>query len=705
MNREMVVPILVVGMLGLMILPVPSFVLDCLLAVNITIALAVMLTAMHVTRPLDFSVFPALLLVTTLFRLGLNVSSTRLILLKGGDGTGAAGAVIQTFGNFVVGGSYVVGLVIFLILIIINFVVITKGSGRIAEVAARFTLDALPGKQMSIDSDLAAGLITQDQARSRRERLAGETDFYGAMDGANKFVRGDAIAGLIITGINILGGLVIGVTEAGLSLGDAAKTYTVLTIGDGLVSQIPSLIIATAAGLVVTRAGDGKPLGTQLFGQTLSNPKVLTAASGVVGSMALIPGLPAIPFLALAAALWFIKRGLPDELIADDGEPEAVDAGPRTDEEELQDILPIEPVQLEVGFSLVPLVSRERGGELLDRIVGLRKRFARELGILIPPVHLRDSLDISGGDYRVLLHGVVVGSGSVMTDRLLAMDPGSAVEPVEGIPTTDPAFGIAALWIDSSDRDLAEVNGYTVVEPAAVIATHLSEIFREHAADIVGRQELQELMDVVARRHPKLVDELVPNLLGYGEVHAVVRSLLREGVSVRDLRSILEALADGARMTKSPVFLTDLVRQRIGAAIAQSLAEPDGQLYAALLDPGCEEVLRACLVKTDADVALTPDLATAQALLGAVQTALERLGMAGHRPVIIAPSDLRYAFWKFIHRFMPQVTVVAQQELPPRLEVSAQATVSLPRPGLRGGLQGGAMGTGRGVGAPVGVGA
>jgi len=677
MKRDAVVPLLVVGVLGLMILPVPSSVLDLLLAVNITIALAVMLSAMHIKKPLDFSVFPSLLLITTLFRLGLNVSSTRLILLSGGDGTAAAGKVIQTFGNFVVGGNYIVGLVIFLILIIINFVVITKGSGRIAEVGARFTLDALPGKQMSIDSDLAAGIMNQEQAKARREELSREADFYGAMDGANKFVRGDAIAGLIITGINIVGGLVIGTAQAGLSMGEAAELYTILTIGDGLVSQIPSLIIATAAGLVVTRSTDGRTLGNQVLSETMTNPRVLSSASAVVGSMALLPGLPAIPFLGLAGGLWWVKRNLPDEGAQTAAADATAAPDKPTEEEEIQDMLIVEPLQLELGFSLVPLVSRERGGELLDRIVGLRKRFAKELGIVIPPVNLRDSLDIGGGEYRVLVHGVTVASGTLMTDRVLAMDPGNAAEPIDGTPTRDPAFGIPAVWISPDDVDRAELAGYTCVEPAAVVATHLSEIFREHACELVGRQELQELVDVVARRHPKLVDDLIPNIVGYSEIHAVVRSLLSENVSIRDLRTILEGIADAARVSKNPVHLAEAVRKRLGPSIGQTLMEPDGKLYAALLDPGCEEAMRTCLISNEHDTALAPDLPTAQSLLGGIQRAVEALGVAGHRPVIVAPSDLRFAFWKFVNRFMPQVTVVAQQELPPRMEVSALTTVSL----------------------------
>lgn len=685
MNRDVMLPVFVVGVLGLMILPLPSWTLDFLLALNITVALGVMLTSMHIRQPLDFSAFPSMLLVTTLFRLGLNVSSTRLILLKGQEGTSAAGAVIETFGQFVVGGNYVVGLVVFIILVVINFAVITKGSTRIAEVAARFTLDALPGKQMSIDSDLASGILTQDQARTKREMLAQEADFYGAMDGANKFVRGDAIAGLIITGINIVGGLVIGSTQGGMTLADAATTYTVLTIGDGLVSQIPALVISTAAGLVVTRASDGKNLGTQIIGQTMGNRQVLGSAGAIVAAMSLIPGLPMVPFLALSGALFYMRRNVSEIAAVDEAEGETEGEEKKlTEEEELQELLPVEPLQLEVGFSLVPFVDRERGGELLDRIIGLRKRFAKELGIVLPSVHLRDSLEIAGGEYRVLMHGVTVASGEVMADRLLAIDPGDVVEEIEGTPTKDPAFGIPAMWIEAADQEKAELAGYTVVEPPAVITTHLAEVFRDHAADIIGRQELQELIDVVAKRHPKVVDELIPSILSYGEVLGVVRNLLKEKVSVRDLRSIMESLADAARTSKGVVYLTEQVRQRLGPSIAQSLAEVDGIIYAALLDPVCEETLRTCIHRTEQDVSLAPDLATAQALLGALQKSVEQLSLEGRRPIIVAPADLRYALWKFINRFLPQVIVISQQELPPRQEVQSLAVVRFERPQLSG---------------------
>lgn len=687
-RSDLLLPIAVVGLLGLMVVPVAPAFLDALLALNVTAAIAILLTAMHIRRPLDFSVFPALLLVTTLFRLGLNVSSTRLILLEGHNGTAAAGSVIETFGRFVVGGNYVVGAVVFLILLVINFVVITKGSGRIAEVAARFTLDALPGRQMAIDADLAAGNINQEEARRRREQLSQETDFYGAMDGANKFVRGDAIAGLMITAVNIVGGLVVGVLDMGLDIGHAAKLYTVLTIGDGLVGQIPALVISTAAGMIVTRNSDSRGLGTQLMSQALGNRAVLDAASAVVAAVAFIPGLPMVPFLGLVGAMQLYKRTLVTAAAAQGAEPGKPGGAPLTleqqrekEEQDLQAMLPVESLELRVGYGLVPFVTRDRGGgELLDRIVALRKRFAQDLGIIVPPVVLKDSLEYPSGEYRVFINGVVVAQGTIMTDRILAMDPGNAGGKVSGIETKDPAFGIPALWILPKDRDRAEMWGYTVVEPVSVMATHLSEVFREHAADLLGRVELQQLIDVVARRHPRLVDELIPAQLTIGEVLQVARRLLEEGVSIRDLRTIIEGLSDAARVSKAPVALVEAVRQKLGPAIAQSLVEADQKLYAALLEPDTEATLRKVLVKEGGDVGLAPDLPTAQAVLGGVQRAVEKLGLAGRRPILVAPTDLRYPLWKFVHRFLPQVVVVAQQELPARLEVCATAAVGVERP-------------------------
>lgn len=711
-RNDLIVPLGLVFIIGLMILPLPPLMLDLLLATNITLSLVMLLTAVNVRRPLDFSVFPSLLLVTTLFRLALNISTTRLILLEGHTGVGAAGDIVQTFGDFVVGGSYVVGAVVFLILTLINFVVITKGSGRVAEVGARFTLDALPGKQMSIDSDLASGLITQDQARIRRRDLSNETDFYGAMDGSSKFVRGDAVAGLIITFINILGGLIIGVAQQDMGVGDAAQTYTILTIGDGLVSQIPALLVSTAAGLVVTRtASDGKDLGGQLAAQLLGSPKVMVATAMVLVGLMLVPGMPTFAFLALIVALLFGARRMPGLLKISAAAEEAAErdgaggvaspaggaapasrqsgAGGRKAGEEtnLEDVLPVQMLELEVGYGLIPLVSGGKGGteqgDLVNRVTALRQNFARNLGIILPPLHLRDNLELAPGGYRLLVHGVADIEGEIMPNRLMAMDPGDVRETVPGVATTEPAFGLPALWIRQADQTRAELSGYTVVPPAAVVITHVSEALMREAHQLIGREELQSLLDIVAERAPRVVDELIPTVLSHIEILAVIRMLLIEQVSVRDMRTILETLAESARHSKTTHFLAEQVRQRLGPRIAQSLVGHDGKLHAAIFDAPSEDALRSVVVRHDGDVALAPDLSMARELLAQLQTASTSLHELGHSALIVAPSDLRYPLWKFASRFLPQVRFMAQNELPPRLELITHRTMSIPRRGAR----------------------
>jgi flagellar biosynthesis protein FlhA len=681
-GKDLVLPMGIVGIVALMIIPLPTLLLDLLLAVNITLALVVLLTAIQVQRPLDFSVFPSLLLITTLFRLALNVSTTRLILLNGEQGETAAGEIVATFGSFVVGGSYVVGIVVFLILTLINFIVITKGSGRIAEVSARFTLDALPGKQMSIDSDLAAGLISQDDARARRKTLAMETDFYGAMDGASKFVRGDAIAGLVITGINIIGGLVIGVLQLDMTMGEAAETYTVLTIGDGLVSQIPTLLVSTAAGMVVTQAADDEDLGMRLNLQLLGQPKVLLATAMMLGLLGLIPGMPTMTLFLIAGGLGYLARkrstdGPPKSSpAAGDQHGETPGEGDRRGHEaEIEDMLPIEILELEVGYGLVPLVDAGEGGDLVKRINRLRQNYARDMGIILPPVHIRDNLELPPGGYRLLMHGVEVANGAVMADRLLAMDPGDVREKIEGIGTTDPAFGLPALWIRNSDKARAELSGYTVVESAAVIITHLSEILQRESDQLLGREELQHLLDVVARRSPRIIDELVPSVLTHAEVLAVLRALLRERVSIRDLSTILETLSEASRYGKSVPFLVDQVRARLGSGIVQKLVGMDEKLHVAILAPATEDALRSSMLRTDADVNLAPDLATAQRLLGQIQEAVERLHGLGHSAILLVPTDIRFALFRFVTRFLSQVQVLGQNELPGRVELVTEFTV------------------------------
>jgi len=690
---EMLMPGLMIGILGLMIMPLPTALLDFLLTLNITVSVVVLLTAIHVRRPLDFSVFPSLLLVTTLFRLGLNVSTTRLILLNGGtDGADAAGHIVQTFGNFVVGGNYVVGIVVFLILTLINFIVITKGSGRIAEVSARFTLDALPGKQMSIDSDLASGLLTQDEARARRAEVARETDFYGAMDGSSKFVRGDAIAGLVITGINILGGLFIGVAQNGLDFGDAAALYTVLTIGDGLVSQIPTLLISTAAGMVITRAAEESDLGGQVVKQTLTNRSVLYAAAGILAILVLVPGMPVLPFVILGVGLVVAARRVKAKTAAGTGRAGAAQGAAakraekaKTEDEELAELIAVNVLQLEVGYGLIPVLSKAGNDTVVKRIAGLRKNLARELGIILPPVHVRDSADLGANEYRLLIHDVEAARATAMPDRLLAMDPGDVRQKIQGIETIEAAFGLPALWIRTSQRTEAELAGYTVVEPEAVIITHLSVVLQRSAAKLLGREELGQLLEIVAQRNPKIVEELVPNVLSHAELLSVLRALLSEQVSIRDLRTVLEALAEACRYGKALHFLVDQVRIRLGPAIVQRFTEVDGKLHAAIFDAATEDLLRSFVLRNEGDSNLAPDLASAQALVGQLQSAYQRMEASGHTPVVLTPPDLRWPLHRFVSRLIPNLAVMAQTELPTNLDVVAAATLSIATPRRQGG--------------------
>jgi flagellar biosynthesis protein FlhA len=696
-GSQLAMPLLMAGVIALMILPLPTHLLDFLLTVNIGLSVLVLLVATQLEKPLDFSVFPSFLLVTTLFRLGLNLATTRLILLQGG--VEGAGAVVETFGKFIVGGNIVVGIVVFIILTLINFSVITKGSGRIAEVSARFTLDALPGKQMSVDADLASGLITQDQARAKRLEFAQEADFYGAMDGASKFVRGDAVAGLFITVINIVGGLIIGMAMQDMEFAEAAETFTILTIGDGLVSQIPALLISTASGMVVTRASDANDLGLQMVSQLLNNPVVLYATAVVLLLLVLVPGMPIIPFVLLAGLAFYRARKLPPR-------PERVPGGqsapsgalgldrrqqapalpgpsgggpggkPLSEEEEITNLLPVHPLEFQVGWGLIPVV--ERDGNFIRRMTGLRKNMAKDLGIILPAVHVRDNLELEPGEYRLLVHGVEVARATVMPDRLMAMGQGDARRRIVGVETKDPAFGLPALWINPNQRSEAELAGYSVIDIETLVITHLSEALSSAASRLLGRDELQTLLDVVAKRSPRVVEELLPTVMSHTELLAVLRHLLDERVPVRDLRSILEALADAARYGKATPFLVDQVRQRLGAAIAQRYVEADGKLHVALFDGASEETLRQFVIRNEADAALAPDLLTAQALAAQLQSAYQRLQANGHAPVVVTPPDIRFPLQRFITRLMPQMNVISQTELPPRLDVTTVMTMTLP---------------------------
>jgi flagellar biosynthesis protein FlhA len=678
-KADLLMPLAVLGVLAILILPLPALALDLLLALNVGIAILMLLVSLSLARPLDFSVFPSLLLITTLFRLGLNVATTRLILLHGSEGPGAAGHLIETFGRFAVGGSLIVGAVVFLILLVVNFAVITKGAGRIAEVSARFTLDAMPGKQMSIDADLSAGIIDDREAKARRSGLEREAEFYGAMDGASKFVRGDAVAGLAITAINIVGGLIAGLARDHLTLAAAGETFTLLTVGDGLVSQIPALLISTAAGIVVTRAGAGQSLGNQVGSQLFGNKLVLQAGSAVFGGLALIPGMPTIAFLTLAGGTFFLARN------AGKPSPEARAAERKKKDEDslkperMSDVLAVEPLELQIGVGLLPLIDIAKGGELPGRVVALRKQLAQDLGVVLPSVHLRDNLRLGQFDYRVLLRGLEIGRGVAHTDRLMALDPRGSKPMMEGLPAKEPAFGLPAVWIKPTERAAAEAKGLTLVDPASVLTTHLSELLKRSAYELLGRQEAQELIGAVAKEAPKLVEETVPGAVTLGELVRVLRGLLREGVSIRDMRTVLEAVADSAPRSKDIGFLVEQARRRLARQITTRLADPSGVVRAITLDRGVEEQLRASLVQSDGEAQLSPNLELAKTLLGQLESRAAALATAGHSAVLLAPPDLRRPIFDFAHRFTPDLWVVSARELLPGTTVEPAGTLQLNR--------------------------
>ncbi|MEW6271327.1 MAG: flagellar biosynthesis protein FlhA [Thermodesulfobacteriota bacterium] len=679
---EALLPLAFVVVVVLMVVPIPTGVLDLLLAFNVSLSLMVLLLAIYTLRPLEFSTFPSILLVLTLFRLALNVASTRLILGRGHEGASAAGQVIQAFGNFVVGGSYVVGTVIFLILVVINFVVITKGAGRIAEVAARFTLDAMPGKQLAVDAELNAGLLSEREARERRRSIEAEADFYGAMDGASKFVRGDAIAGLLIAAINIAGGLVIGVLQNGLGPREAAEIYTTLTIGDGLVSQVPALLISTAAGIIVTRAASGTDLGSEVTAQLLLNPRVLGSVAAILIGFALLPGLPMLPFLVLSAAMGGVayatragEQGGPAKGAAG-GEPREHGAqadGPA------KTVLPapLDALELEVGYELVPLVDGKGGGELIERIRALRTQIGQELGIAVPPVHIRDNLQLRPGEYAFLLRGVEIARAETRVGYLLAIDPGGADPGLGGIPCKEPAFGLDALWVPAADRERAQLSGYTVVDVATVVVTHLTEVIRRHAHELLGRQEVQSLLDALAKTHPKAVEELVPQLLTLGGVQKVLQGLLREGVGVRDLLTIVETLADHASATKDPQALIEHARQALGRSIVQRWVDAERVLHVMTLAPALERQVGEAVHRGDDGAVVALDPATAQRLLAKLAEAAEPFALQGHQPVLLCSSGIRSALRRFLERFLPSLVLLAPGEIPSSVRIQSLGVVRL----------------------------
>jgi flagellar biosynthesis protein FlhA len=675
----LVVPIAFLSIVLVLVLPVPAFLLDGLLAVSLATAISVFLIALFIEQPLEYSVFPTVILVATLLRLSLNVATTRLILLHGAEGQGSAGRVVETFGRFVVGGNVVVGLVVFLILVIINFVVITKGAGRVAEVAARFTLDAMPGKQMAIDQDLNAGLINAEAAKKRRKDVEREADFFGAMDGASKFVHGDAVAGLLITFVNLIGGLLIGVAS-GLDIAHAAETFSILSVGDALVSQIPALLISTASGIVVTRSAAGEQIGRALSTQLLGSRRAVGLTAAVLTVFALVPGMPALPFLSLAAVLgaraWRMKPTEEEKAAA--AEAGGTDGKPApTPAEELETALPLDVLALEVGYELISAVDGAHGGTLLDRIGSLRRQYALDLGVILPPVRIRDNLQLESSQYRFLMLGTEIAKAGLRAGRLLAMNDSGSAPEMSGEPCKDPVFGTPARWIVARDRELAEALGYAVVDHATVMATHLGELVRTHAADMIGRADLQHLLDVFSRTSPKLVDDLVPNLLPMGDVLKVVRNLLREGVSVRDLRTILEALIEAAPQTKDSEQLTEIVRQRLARQISASFRGTDGIISALVLDPAVEDMFRRSLreLAQGTGGALDPD--DMRRLGQAVEAAVGRQRAAGRAPVLVTSPDLRRYVRAFAERRVPTLSVLSFREIESQTTIRPFEAISL----------------------------
>jgi len=671
------IPVLIFLMLAMMVIPLPPPVLDILFTFNISLALIVLLSGVYSKKPLDFAAFPTVLLISTLLRLALNIASTRVVLLNGHTGTSAAGHVIEAFGDFVVGGNYVVGLVVFCILVIINFVVVTKGAGRISEVSARFTLDAMPGKQMAIDADLNAGLIDQNEAKQRRQAVIQEADFYGAMDGASKFVRGDAIAGILILFVNVVGGLAVGIWQHGLAVSEAAHNYTLLTIGDGLVAQIPALVLSTAAAIMVTRVSSSQDMGTQILSQLFHHPRALAVTAGLVGIIGFVPGMPNLVFLLSAAiaglGAYAIKRRNQN---AEQSLLPAASPEPVVENEELSwdDVVQVDSVGLEVGYRLIPLVDKTQGGHLLGRIKGVRRKLTQEFGFLIPPVHIRDNLDLPPNSYRLTLSGVNVGEAEIYMDRELAINPGQVFGKIDGIAAKDPAFNMDAVWIEPNQRDQAQTMGYTVVDVSTVVATHLSQVIQNHAHELLGREEVQKLLDNLARTAPKLVEELVPDTLTLVVVVRVLKNLLEEGVPIRDMRSIAESLAEHGSRTQDADQLTGLVRASMRRLIVQNINGIGKELEVIALDPKLEQILQNVVQQSDETVAgLEPGLA--ERMHRSFVESAQRQEAAGKTPVLLVSALLRPMIARYVKHSIPGLRVLSYNEIPDDKELRIAASV------------------------------
>jgi flagellar biosynthesis protein FlhA len=681
------IPLLLLVMLGMVMLPVPPFLLDVLFTFSIALSIVVLLVSIYALRPLDFAVFPTILLAATLLRLALNVASTRVVLLHGHDGHGAAGQVIQAFGEVVIGGNYVVGIVVFAILMIINFVVVTKGAGRISEVSARFTLDAMPGKQMAIDADLNAGIIDQAEAKRRRTEVAQEADFYGSMDGASKFVRGDAVAGLLILFINLIGGIAIGVLQHGLPFAEAGKVYTLLTIGDGLVAQIPSLLLSTAAAVMVTRVSSAEDMGAQVNRQMFASPKALAVAAAILIAMGLVPGMPHFSFISLGlvaagGAYWIAhknRRVKEAEVKEVQRQQEQLPAQKAQEVKELgwDDVTPVDMVGLEVGYRLIPLVDRNQGGQLLARIKGVRKKLSQEMGFLMPSVHIRDNLDLAPNAYRLTLMGVSVAEAEVYPDRELAINPGQVFGPLNGISAKDPAFGLEAVWIDPGQRDQAQSLGYTVVDASTVVATHLNQILHKHAHELLGHEEVQQLMQLLAKSSPKLAEELVPGLVSLSTLLKVLQALLQEQVPVRDIRTIAEAIANVAPKSQDPAAMVAAVRVSLARAIVQSIVGLDLELPVITLEPRLEQILLNSLQKAgqggEDGILLEPGMA--DKLQRSLVEAAQRQEMLGKPVILLVAGPIRAMLSRFARLAVPSIHVLAYQEIPDNKQVTIVATV------------------------------
>ncbi len=651
----------VVGILTVMIVPLPTIILDLLLSMSIAAAIVILLMAMSVMKPLDFSVFPTVLLIVTLMRLALNVASTRLVLLYGNQGTDAAGQVIKAFGTFVVGGNYVIGFIVFSVLVLINFVVITKGATRIAEVAARFTLDSMPGKQMSIDADLNTGLITESEARQRRREIENEANFYGAMDGASKFVRGDAIAGIIIVLVNLIGGLIIGVLQKDMNVVDAARTYSLLTIGDGLVTQIPALIVSTAAGILVTRTSAASELGEELKGQVFSQPKAFALTSFFVFVFALIPGMPKIAFMIVAAGMAVLAYNMMGKKPPE--EPEAVEMPVPEISDTVESLTPLDPLGLEVGYGLISLVDSNQGGELLGRIKVLRKQLAQELGFIIPAIHIRDNLQLNPNEYSFLIKGTEVAKGELMPGYLLAITSDDDGMRLSGIQTREPAFGLPAVWVPEREKEMVQARGIVMVDPATVLTTHLTEIIKTNVEELIGRQEVQALLDNLSKTHGRILEELVPKIISLGLLQKVLQRLLKERVSIRDLLCIIETLADYAPLTKNVDILTGYVRQSLARAITRQYQDPGGSVNVVMLSPEIEEIIQQSIQHTEYESFVSPDPNVVKRIMQKVQDSAGEFMKRGLQPIVLCSPNIRVHFKKIVDRFFPNVTVLSHNEI------------------------------------------